>query len=102
MKFLIGIVSFLAITATYPTWAVVNLTDYENNMIFYTFNSQGSQMNFTFANNNSFLQMCSNNSNWTIVSHAWQESFRQQAWQQSVVDSFVKFRGGCVMFMDYG
>lgn len=92
---------FFALTATHTTWAVVNLTDYASNMVFYTWNAQGSQMNFTFDNGDAFKQMCPPPSNWSMVSHAWMENFQKEAWPKSIVDSFIKLRGGCVMFLDY-
>lgn len=87
--------------------ATVNLTDYENNIVFYTWNNQGAHINFTFSNNDSFLELCTPQENWTIISHAWMENLQKGQsniggpWGQSIVDSFVTFRGGCVMFMDY-
>lgn len=101
MKFLIGIVSTLAIFATYPTRAAVNYTNYEGNLVFMVWNSQGTKMNLTTNNNATFVQMCPPTSNWTLISHAWHENF-QKEWPQSMVDNFLKLRGGCVMFMDYG
>ena len=100
MKFQIGFILFLALLATF-TSATVNYSDYENNMVFFTWNAQGATMNFTFDNNDTFLQMCPPPSNWTIVSHAWREDITSEEWTKSVVDSFIAFRGGCVMFMDY-
>lgn len=58
-------------------------------------------MNFTFDNNATFLQMCDPAENWTIISHAWKENLQKEQWTESVVNSFLDLRGGCVMFMDY-
>lgn len=103
MKFFFGIISVLSISVPFPTWATtVNLTDYEANIHFTTWNSQGATLNFTSANSDAFTQMCPPPANWTIISHAWDENFQKEAWTQSIVNSFLEFRGGCVMFMDYG
>lgn len=95
------LVAMLGLCAT-STLAVVNMTDYENNIIFYTWSEPGEpQLNFTLADNATFLSMCPPPANWTIISHAWQENLRKEKWTFSVVESFLKMRKGCVMFMDF-
>ncbi|XP_063697517.1 uncharacterized protein LOC134828469 [Culicoides brevitarsis] len=83
--------------------ATFNASDYENNVVFYTWNSEGAHYNFTFTEESytTFQQMCPPPANWTIISHAWQENFQKELWTDNVVQSFLNFRGGCVMFFDY-
>lgn len=83
------------------TQFVTAQTIYENNTIFYVENELGVKFNASLRNETDLLENCPVDGSFTILIHGWQEHYRT-FWVRSMIESMLKFRGGCVIFMDYG
>lgn len=59
-----------------------------------------SQQYVSTFDNTSLLQSCDPSANFSIIVHGWGESVNTP-WVPITVNSLLKFRGGCVFFMDY-
>lgn len=73
---------------------------YETNIIFYGFASNGSKFTTTFTDNDTLLEFCDPSENYTVVVHGWTESILS-LWVAPLVANFNGTRHGCVFFMDY-
>lgn len=73
---------------------------YEQNIIFYGYTSNGSQFITNFSDNDTLLELCDPSENYTIVVHGWTESVLA-LWVHPLVQNFNETRHGCVFVMDY-
>lgn len=71
---------------------------YETKISFHFWNLTGSQG--VWNNNQTLLESCDPEANFTIIIHGWRENL-DAPWLQTVVDAFLANRGGCVFYMDY-
>lgn len=73
---------------------------FESNIFFQTYTSNGKVFNSTFDNNATLLASCDVAGNITILMHGWKESVSTE-WTTALIGNFSNARKGCVMFMDY-
>lgn len=94
MKFLLKII-FLAISMASTITA-----QYESNIVFQTYASDGSTFQSTFTNNDTLLEKCNVAEHITIIIHGWIQSL-ESLWTKDLIGNFSTVRKGCVIFMDY-
>jgi Lipase len=61
--------------------------------------SSGNQFVSSF-DDNSTQQRCNSSEKYAIIVHGWLESIATD-WVHELVENLLRYRGGCVIFMDY-